>query len=91
MRSQAANEHFTLIYSCLGLQATAHLCGQVMAMELAALFSLSHPESCISHSKYLPMKTADVHKTGKRPSKTNRQTSALHLKCIGCSLNALPL
>lgn len=40
MRSQAANEHFTLIYSCLGLQAAAHLCGQVMAMELAALFSL---------------------------------------------------
>lgn len=34
------NTQMTLIYSCLGLQATARLCGQVMVMKLAALFSL---------------------------------------------------
>lgn len=56
---QVANERFTLIYSCLDLQAATHSCGPVMVMELPALLSL--PESGISHSRCFLIKTADVH------------------------------
>lgn len=54
-----ANGHLTLISSRLGLQAAARSCGPVLVMKQPALLSL--PESGISRSKHLPIKTADVH------------------------------
>lgn len=97
LRTQAgrlANTHFTLIYSCLDLQATAHSCGPVRLMERPHSLLLSPSlkvASVIPNTYQSKQQMCSGKKRGKLKCRPIDKQAASLMTCTGYFLCALPL